>query len=78
MPSNDVTKNKIAIGDLVTLDSSMLRNSDGKVPYQNVWFFKFCDMFDDILEKVRFIELRPKWKEDEASFQHLKLILLLL
>jgi hypothetical protein len=30
------------------MDSNMLK-VDGKVPIHNRWFFKFCDMFDDML-----------------------------
>ncbi len=41
------------------LDGNMLK-VDGKVPPHNYWFFKFSDMFEDIIEKVRFVELRPK------------------
>ena len=33
---------------------------DGKIPTHNMWFFKFCDMFDEAIDRVRFIELRPK------------------
>ncbi len=35
---------------------------DGKAPVHNIWFFKFCDMFDEVIDRVRFIELRPKEK----------------
>lgn len=41
------------------MDSKMLM-VDGKVPPHNYWFFKFSDLFADVLEKVRFVELRPK------------------
>lgn len=43
------------------LSSSMLK-VNGKVPAHNYWFFKFADLFDDIMEKVRFVELRPQKK----------------
>jgi hypothetical protein len=36
------------------MDSNMLK-VDGKIPLHNRWFFKFNDMFDDILESVKFI-----------------------
>jgi hypothetical protein len=41
------------------MDSSMLK-VEGRVPSHNFWFFKFCSMFEGELEKVRFVELRPK------------------
>ena len=43
------------------LNSNMLK-IDGKIPNHNMWFFKFCDMFDDVIDRIRFIELRPKSK----------------
>ena len=53
------SKNKIAIGDLIMMDSQMLK-IEGKIPSHNLWFFKFISMFEHELEKVRFVELRPK------------------
>jgi hypothetical protein len=41
------------------LTADMLK-VDGKVPNHNFWFFAFSDMFDADIDKVRFIELRPK------------------
>jgi len=38
-------KNKIAIGDLMMMDSKMLK-VEGRVPSHNFWFFKFCSMFE--------------------------------
>ena len=52
-------RNKIAIGELTMMDGNMLK-VDGRVPSHNFWFFKFCSMFEGELEKVRFVELRPK------------------
>jgi hypothetical protein len=52
-------KNRIAIGDILMMDGNMLK-VDGKVPTHNFWFFKFCTMFEGELEKVRFVEMRPK------------------
>ena len=46
---------------MMMLDSNMLK-VDGKIPTHNLWFFKFCDIFDDLINQVRFIELRPKQK----------------
>jgi hypothetical protein len=48
------SKNKIAIGDLIMMDSHMLK-VDGKIPSHNMWFFKFISMFEHELEKVRFV-----------------------
>lgn len=53
------TKSTIGIGELLMMDSSMLK-VDKKIPTHNRWFFKFNELFEDILQKVRFIELRPK------------------
>lgn len=50
---------KIAIGELTMMEPSMLK-VEGKVPSHNFWFFKFCSLFEQELEKVRFVELRPK------------------
>jgi hypothetical protein len=52
-------KNRIAIGDILMMDGNMLK-VEGKVPTHNFWFFKFCTMFEGELEKVRFVEMRPK------------------
>lgn len=54
------SKSTIGIGDLIMMDSSHLRNESNKIPAHNMWFFKFHEMFDDMLERARFIELRPK------------------
>lgn len=56
---NDVVRNKIPIGDIMMLTADMLK-VDGKIPNHNFWFFSFSDMFDSEIDKVRFIELRPK------------------
>ena len=40
------TKAKIPIGELVMMDSNMLK-VDGKVPPHNMWFFTFLSMFED-------------------------------
>lgn len=44
---------------MMILNSNMMK-IDGKVPLYNIWFFKFCDIFDEAIDRVRFIELRPK------------------
>lgn len=54
------SKTTIGIGDMIMMDSSMLKTDNNKVPTHNFWFFKFHEMFDDIVERARFIELRPK------------------
>ena len=41
------------------LDAAMLKNGN-KVPQHNQWIFLFTTMFEKELDKVRFIELRPK------------------
>jgi len=38
-------KNKISIGDILMMDSNMLK-PNGKVPAHNFWFFKFASMFE--------------------------------
>ena len=53
------TRSKIAIGDIIMMDSSMLK-VEGKVPTHNFWFFKFASMFENELKSARFIEMRPK------------------
>ena len=53
------SKNKIAIGEMIMMDSNMLK-VEGKIPSHNMWLFKFLMMFENDLEKVRFVELRPK------------------
>lgn len=53
------TRTKISIGQIIILESSMLK-IDGKVPLHNFWFFKFCSMFEAEIETVRFTEMRPK------------------
>ena len=40
--------------------SSAMLKPDNRVPTHNFWFFKFANMFEHELEKVRFVELRPK------------------
>lgn len=52
-------RTKIAIGEIMMMDSSMLK-VEGKVPTHNYWFFKFATMFEADLKQARFIELRPK------------------
>jgi len=52
-------KSRISIGDILMMDGNSLK-VDGKVPPHNFWFFKFCSMFENDLEKVRFVEMRPK------------------
>jgi hypothetical protein len=52
-------RTKIAIGEIMMMDSAMLK-VDGKVPPHNFWFFKFATMFEAELKQARFIELRPK------------------
>lgn len=53
------SRSKISIGEILMLDSNMLK-VDGKVPPHNFWFFKFATMFEPDLKSVRFIEMRPK------------------
>ena len=53
-------KTTIGIGDMIMMDAGMLRADSGRIPTHNMWFFKFHEMFDDLLERARFIELRPK------------------
>lgn len=55
----DFARNKIVIGDIMMMDSNMLK-VDGKVPSHNFWFFKFASMFEADLKSARFLELRPK------------------
>lgn len=52
-------RTRIAIGEIVMMDSTMLK-VEGKVPPHNFWFFKFATMFEAELKTARFIELRPK------------------
>lgn len=54
-----IPKSNVSIGEMMVMDATQLKVG-GKVPDHNKWFFKFVEMFDDCLEKVRFIELRPK------------------
>jgi hypothetical protein len=53
------TRSKIAIGEILMMDSNMLK-VEGQVPAHNFWFFKFATMFEAELKQVRFIEMRPK------------------
>ena len=48
------TKTTIGIGELLMMDSSMLK-VEKKIPTHNRWFFKFNELFEDVLEKARFI-----------------------
>jgi phosphoenolpyruvate synthase/pyruvate phosphate dikinase len=57
----NAVRNKIPIGEMMMLSSNMLK-VDGKIPTHNLWFFKFGDMFDEAIDRIRFIELRPKRK----------------
>lgn len=41
------------------MESSMLK-IDGKVPPHNFWFFKFCSLFEQDLEKLDSWNLDPK------------------
>jgi hypothetical protein len=41
------------------MEADMLK-VEKKIPTHNRWFFKFNELFEDILEKARFVELRPK------------------
>lgn len=54
------SKTSISIGDMIMMDSAMLKTENNKIPTHNLWFFKFHEMFDDLIERARFIELRPK------------------
>lgn len=58
--SSKINKTSIGIGDMIMMDSSMLKTENNKIPIHNMWFFKFHEMFDDMIERARFIELRPK------------------
>ena len=53
------------------MDSNMLK-VQGKIPSHNTWFFKFLAMFEHELQKVRFVELRPKIYWFRATYLFLK------
>jgi len=36
---------------MMMLNSTILK-VDGKIPVHNIWFFKFCDMFDELIDRV--------------------------
>jgi hypothetical protein len=40
---------------MIMMDSTMLKNENNKIPTHNLWFFKFHEMFDDMVERARFI-----------------------
>lgn len=61
IPNNIKNDNKVSIpiGEMAVLKEHHLR-VDGKVPLHYRWFFKFGELFDGLIEKVRILELRPK------------------
>jgi hypothetical protein len=42
-------KTAIGIGDMIMMDSTMLKTENNKIPLHNMWFFKFHEMFDDLI-----------------------------